>query len=87
MAPTDAEIRAAEEARKKAEKAVADRAAALDAYEASHATVHAQVISVLDIWVLMPVVLIGRPTTTAAGTACSSLSLASTPSPITSSPT
>jgi hypothetical protein len=87
MAPTDAEIRAAEEARKKAEKAVANCAAALDAYEASHAAVHSQVISVLNIWVLMLVVLIGRPTTMAAGAACSSLSSASTPSLITSSST
>ena len=53
MAETEAE-RQAREAR---EKAAADRAAALDAYEAKYAAVHAAAIAVLNIKVLVPLVL------------------------------
>jgi hypothetical protein len=53
MAETEAE-RVAREAREKAE---ADRTAALDAYEAKYADVHAATIAVLNIKVLVPLVL------------------------------
>jgi hypothetical protein len=43
--------------REAAEKAAADRAAALDAYEAQHAAVHAAAIAVVNIKVLIPLVL------------------------------
>ncbi|XP_066357839.1 uncharacterized protein [Miscanthus floridulus] len=54
MAETDAE-REAEDARRR--QAEAARTAALDAYEAKHADVHAAAIAVLNIKVLVPVVL------------------------------
>jgi len=65
MAETDAE-RQAREAREQRERnaevarlrqAEADRAAALDAYEAKYAAVHAAAIAVLNIKVLVPLVL------------------------------
>ncbi|XP_066358499.1 uncharacterized protein [Miscanthus floridulus] len=54
MAKTDAVRQAREERGRKAE---ADRVAALDAYEAKYATVHAAAITVLNIKVLVPLVL------------------------------
>ena len=54
MAETDAE-REAEDARRR--QAEAARTAALDAYEAKHADVHAAAIAVLNIKVLVPVIL------------------------------
>jgi hypothetical protein len=43
--------------REAVEKAAADRAAALDAYEAQHAAVHATAITIVNIKVLIPLVL------------------------------
>jgi hypothetical protein len=61
MAETNAERQAREQRERDAEetrrKAAADRAAALDAYEAKHADVHAAAIAVLNIKVLVPVIL------------------------------
>ena len=54
MAETDAERQAREE---RARRAEADRVAALDAYEAKYANVHAATIAVLNIKVLVPLVL------------------------------
>ena len=54
MAETDAERQAREERARKAED---DRVAALDAYEAKYAAVHAMAIAVLNIKVLVPLVL------------------------------
>ena len=54
MAETNAERQAREE---RARKAEADRVAALDAYEAKYAAVHAMAIAVLNIKVLVPLVL------------------------------
>ena len=53
----DAEDARCRVAREAAAKAAADRAAALDAYEAQHAAVHDATIAVLNIKVLVPVVL------------------------------
>ncbi|XP_066373154.1 uncharacterized protein [Miscanthus floridulus] len=50
-------VEAARLMRETAEKAAADRAAALDAYEAQHAAVHAAAIAVVNIKVLIPLVL------------------------------
>jgi hypothetical protein len=55
MAETDAERQARKE--REARQAEADRSAALDAYEAKYAAVHAAAIAVLNIKVLVPLVL------------------------------
>jgi hypothetical protein len=56
MAETEAQ-RQERETRERLEKEASDRAAALDAYEAKHAAVHAAAIAVLNIKVLVPLVL------------------------------
>ncbi|XP_066391955.1 uncharacterized protein [Miscanthus floridulus] len=57
MVETDAERQAREEREERACKTEANRIAALDAYEAKYATVHAAAIAVLNIKVLVPLVL------------------------------
>jgi hypothetical protein len=58
MAPTDAAAAEQEHLQcEAAAKAEADRAAALDAYEAKHAAMRTQALAVVNIMVLIPVTL------------------------------
>jgi hypothetical protein len=60
MAETEAERQACEareQRERDAKKAAADRAVALDAYEAKHAAVHTAAITIINIKVLVPLVL------------------------------